>query len=425
LLDRLPREKEWVTWCLTALWVIVIFVMIPLARKVQMVVSGQWGRQAFLYIAVIAILSVGAASVVYLLRRRVQRPGNYAWLAGVSAVFIGYTFELRNIPEEALHFVQYGILGVLLYRALSHRVRDGGIYVIAAAIGASVGIIDEMIQWITPGRFWGLRDIWLNFFAVSLTQVAIAKGLHPSIISGRPGLGSLQWLCRAVAVAVLLLGVSLHNTPSRIAWYSERISALAFLKNNPSVMVEYGYLYTDPMIGRFRSRFPLDVLEQTDATRGLEASQILDRFRNHSTYGQFLKENNPITEPFLHEARVHLYRRDWHLQKVEALQPDDESYRLLLTVALRENQILERYFPNTLRQSGYVLLPDQIAFLKQNQLLDHAYTSPVGQNLITRFTETQIGIASVLILTFLGVADLYFLYLVRKRRANSPLRACL
>ena len=49
--------------------------------------------------------------------------------------------------------------------------------------------MDEFIQWITPLRFWELKDIWLNAFSVALTQVAIAKGLQPSIIAGRPSMG--------------------------------------------------------------------------------------------------------------------------------------------------------------------------------------------------------------------------------------------
>ena len=35
-------------------------------------------------------------------------------------------------PEEAVHFIQYGALGVLLFRAFSHRMRDPMIYLAAA-----------------------------------------------------------------------------------------------------------------------------------------------------------------------------------------------------------------------------------------------------------------------------------------------------
>ena len=102
-------------------------------------------------------------------------------------IFIGYTIRLSANPEEAVHFLEYGVLGLLIYRALTHRVKDVSIYFMALMIGAMVGMMDEAIQWVTPKRFWGLNDIWLNFFAVGLTQVAFAKGLRPSIISGRPG----------------------------------------------------------------------------------------------------------------------------------------------------------------------------------------------------------------------------------------------
>ena len=89
------------------------------------------------------------------------------WLLSVAAVSLGYTLELgEKSPEEALHFIQYGVLGVLVYRALAHRRHDTSIYIAAALICGILGIIDEVIQWLTPRRYWSLRDIWINFFGL-------------------------------------------------------------------------------------------------------------------------------------------------------------------------------------------------------------------------------------------------------------------
>ncbi len=83
------------------------------------------------------------------------------------------TFGLKaGSPEEAVHYLQYGMLSLLLYRAFTHRVRDYSIYAAVIIAGTMVGMVDETVQWLTPGRHFGVRDIWLNFTAVALVQAA-------------------------------------------------------------------------------------------------------------------------------------------------------------------------------------------------------------------------------------------------------------
>ena len=69
---------------------------------------------------------------------------------------------------------------------------------------------------------------------------------------------------------------------------------------------------------------------------------------------------------------------------------DVEYYNYHLTVAYRENQIMEKYFPKTVRASNYELRPDQVAFLQEHVLPDYVYTSPVSAGLTTWCTERQL-----------------------------------
>ena len=189
-----PREKEWISWLYLGIWSIFIYTTVPLARSIQLFVSDQWGRQTFEYVVLAVIIIALGISVRYLKRQPLKTPWRYAWLFGVSAVFVGYTIHLRALPEEALHFVEYGVLGLLAYRALTHRIRDVGIFISAALIGAIIGTLDEAFQWITPRRYWGLHDIWLNFFAAALVQVGIAMGIRPPLISRKPRGISVRWI---------------------------------------------------------------------------------------------------------------------------------------------------------------------------------------------------------------------------------------
>jgi hypothetical protein len=402
MFDR-PPSREWLSWLLVATWSLVIFATIPLARTIQRAVRETVGEEAFLYVVLVAIVVTFLATFRHLRGLGRISPVRGAWLLGVAAVYAGYAFTLRRAPVEALHFLQYGVLGVLAFRALTHRMRDPGIYLAAALIGGIVGIIDEAIQWLTPRRVWDLRDIWFNFFAASLIQVAIAAGIRPSLIAGTLAPRSIRLICRMAALATLLLTASLLNTPPRIAWYAERIPALGFLLERSDVMLEYGYLYEAPEIGRFRSRLSPAELERLDAQRGAEAGRILSG-SSDDDYQSFLERYTPINDPFLHEARIHLFRRDRYLITAERHREDEKWYRKDLTVGYRENRILERYFPETLRQSGRNLAPERRAYLAEQQYAKKSYESKVSQHLLTRIGERHVVVvAAATLLALLGI----------------------
>jgi len=415
MLQSSPQEKQWVSWLYVVLWSLIIFVTIPLARTIQAFVAQQWGRELFAYAVLSATVIALIITFVHLFRYRTPTRSGYFWLFAVAAIFIGYTLELgKSSPEEAIHFIQYGVLGILVYRALTHRIHDITIYFTAAITCGIIGTIDEAIQWLTPGRFWGLRDIWINFFSACLVQVAIAKGLKPKFIHTRPSAAGLSFLCRMAILAIAFLGLNLLNTPPRIAWYAEHIPFLASLKANETMMLEYGHLYVDQDTGIFRSRFSLGELKENDRTRGKEAAMILDRFEDQSTYQTFLRIYTPITDPFVHEARVHLFRRDRYFDVAEEHRGDPTKYAECLTIAFRENQIMEKYFSNTLHHSTYVWSGQELNHARNHLSDDETHDSWVSRNLVTRISETQMAAFFVFLLTALAVLYGY----IRKHQSS-------
>lgn len=418
MLERPPQEKEWVSWTAAVLWSLLIFALVPVARAIQTFVAEVSGPEIYTF-AVIAMVVLGAAAMtVYQVRRtRIERAG-LLWLLLVAAVYVLYTIFLRGAKIEALHFILYGVLGLLLYRALTHRVRDLGIYFAAAILGAIVGTLDEALQWVTPKRWWGLQDIWIDFVGAALMQVAIAMGLRPTIISRRLSAASIRLVSRLAAVALLLLGVSALNTPPRIAWYSSQIPVLAFLQTNESVMLEYGYRYEDPETGVFRSRLRLEDLRRADHERAEEGGRILAQYKDRERYGEFLELYTPVSDPFLHEARVHLFRRDRFLERAEGIgeteadtraPPEHEDeFQEQMTVAYRENQILERYFTGVLRESGLAWSAETLARVQAEVLPDYEYDSWVSRKVITGISEGQVLL--LFVAAIVGVLAIGWIY---------------
>jgi hypothetical protein len=380
-------------WVLVAIWTAVIYTTIPFARALQKIVAGSsWGSEAFHY-GVIAALSVAAVVGLVAIARMRAAWTQYLWLGAAISVFVWYTLQLKSSPEEAVHFVQYGVLGLLIHRALAFSITDPTIYGTAAAIGGSVGILDEVIQWLTPERYWDLRDIWLNFFGVALTMVGLGLGIRPARIRPPITAKGLRWLSRSWAFALVLLGANLVNTPARFRW--------AFIESQNDQMVEYGHRYEDPDIGVFQSRFPPEELERIDEQRQEEVAAILDRYATGESYQAFLAAYPAPVDPFVHEMRVHIFRRD-HYARVSGEHAEPRSGRDA-GIAIRENQILEKYFQRTLAASTLKWPPEKVAAFSSKATFEDPYVSPVSAQLFTRFSEAQLLAALALALLVLGV----------------------
>ena len=412
-----PKEKQWLSWLYVAIWTLCIFSVIPMARLIQKYVYQTWGRELFTYVVISVTIIALAVSIIYVYRLRLNSRTSYFWLIAVAGIIFVYTLDLgKQQPEESVHFILFGVLGVLVYRALTHRLKDPSIFFAGAIICGCIGIVDEFIQWMTPRRLWDLRDIGLNLFSSALVQVAIAKGLRPAFILRGISRENLRFLCGLTITATAVLGGSLLMTPPRIVWISERIGFLEFLKYNDSVMLEYGYLYEDSEAGVFRSRFTPHELKQVEQTRAVEAAKILNKFQDEKLYSLFLGSYTPITDPFVHEARVHLFRRDRYFDKALEIGDNSKWYAAGLTIALRENLIMKKYFYNTLKHSNYIWTDEQSALARQHFLQDDFYDSPVSRDLITRVKEQQV--AAFFVALILGLT-LFRWYLGKRTEGES------
>jgi len=393
-------------WLVVGLWTALIFAAVPYANAVQQWIRTQLG-EGVLRSAMIALVAISAVAVMVLLVR--WRGGlrlrGFLWILGISAFTLAWMSQLR-IAAEPIHVVEYGVLAVLAFRALSHHLRDRAVYLAAAALTALVGTFDELLQWLTPGRFWDLGDVGINAAFGVLVQLLIWQGIRPAAGAGRPHPRSLRVALRLIAVEVVVLGLSLLNTPPRIEWYAARIPGLGYLGTGRSTrMVEYGHRHVDPEIGRFRSRFTPPELERADRERGVAAGEILFRYRRYRRYHEFLLRYPPPRYPFLFEARTHLLYRQRLWARAGRARNDPAVERRLATEAYRENLILERYFPHTLKHSGLALTPDLRQAIEALRNPGDRFESEVSDWLLTGFSEVGVLWSLLIVLAGLVIAD--------------------
>ena len=400
MLGKIPELKhKRRSWIIVAAWSLIIFLTIPFARAIQSLFDSVFGSGVYLTASAIIGAFFALIVIVYLLRKPKRRIlWRTAWLAGILGVSAWIMRNQLQTPAEALHFFQYGILSYLLFQAWSHHVRDWIIYPLAAVSVVLVATLDETIQWMIPGRYWDYRDIRLNMLAGVIVQAFIARVIKPSAIASRVMPSSIRCLVYVVLVMLLMLGLTVSNTPARVDLYATRIPFLHFLSNNESVMSEFGFRHNDPDIGVFNSRFGLDELLRIDAERGTEAGDVVRRYHDFADYREFLQTFTSSVDPFLHEMRVHLHRRNhYYASAWQYRQTDPGRFTYHMTVAFRENMILDKYFFHTLAASEATMSDEQLQHMRQFADLDYAYASPVSDHLVTGATEGELWL-SLLIL---------------------------
>ncbi|NIM91657.1 MAG: hypothetical protein GTO17_12000 [Candidatus Aminicenantes bacterium] len=411
MIDPKLRIKYWLSWLWVFLCALAIFLVVPTARAIQSFVSARWGRPLFGYSVLFIIVSAFVILVyVLVFRLKIRSPSNYIWLSVVAGLYVYFTIRLWRAPEEAVHFLEYGLLGFFLFRALSFTIKDKTIYLAAILIGSLVGIFDEILQWIMPLRYWDLRDVGLNAFSVVLFQTALWKGIQPKIISEKIKSMSIRLVSSLLAANILLLGICMSNTPQRVARYTKLIPGLSFLQKEET-MTEFRHKHRDPEIGVFYSRLSLEKLEKTDKERSFTYAQILKEWMEKD-YENFLRDFSGSTHPFLHELRVHIFRRD---KKYEAglLAEDEKKKREALFIAYKENLILEKYFGRTFRKSEYKWTKEKT---KETEVLidkSQFYRSAVSYGLFSSFGEITMWLS---IFAFLALLVLFNVWIAPKLR---------
>jgi len=398
--DRDIERWEWKPWLWVFFYSIVIFATVPVARGIQRFIYSTLGKEFFTYV-ILFIIFMALVILLYLFifRLGIRKISQYIWLFICAGLYAYYTIKLKKHPEEAFHFLEYGLLSYLFFIALSRRVRDWTIYITSILSVLFVGTLDEFLQWMIPERFWGFRDIGLNTLAGVIFMLGVWKGIKPELISMPVKRLSVKVLVWVITANLIFLGLCLSNTPNSVNFYTERLNLLSWLRNEEP-MVEYGYKHRDPEIGVFYSRLRLKELRDIDIRYGSSYGKDISKALVDITYEGLIKSYSPFTNPFLHEFILHLQRRDSGL---EEFNQSTNSYMAIRSsnTALKENLILERYFSNTLRHSGYILPDEILKRLKDSTSSNNEFYISRIDNLITAFDLKMVW--SAILITLITV----------------------
>lgn len=157
------------SWGLLTLYVVCVLGSLPFTRDVILTLRDH----NLLTSSVTGLYLIGIATVVYHITFDVRLSDVVAFVALVALAGLTAALILgHEIPEERVHFLQYGLMALIARSAFGWSMPAGRAYLAALVFATGIGVADELIQDVLPSRVYDFADIILNAQATLLALVA-------------------------------------------------------------------------------------------------------------------------------------------------------------------------------------------------------------------------------------------------------------
>lgn len=151
-------------WLIVFLYVVLIFATIPYVPKIWNASIRNLGSRASIILNIVYGLG-GCYLILYSYLKLRKR--SFLFYAVLTVIFLSCTYLLKNLDVtiEKVHLLEYGLLSVLVWWAVKPKTPGILRYAVILGVVFLVGVGDELIQKLTPGRVCELSDVVLNWIA--------------------------------------------------------------------------------------------------------------------------------------------------------------------------------------------------------------------------------------------------------------------
>lgn len=282
----------------------------PVIGQIRGALQAALPDQYLMLLVAVVAGAIGGGLVWAIVRIRDRRPVRYGLLAAALAgggvyASVMATGNANVDAVERFHFVEYGVLTLLFYRAWRAR-RDSTVVLLPLLAAFVVGTLDEGVQWFVPLRVGEWRDVLLNLAAITC-GLLFGLGLEPPIsLSLTVDVTRRRALAVMMPLALLLFAVFFYA-------------------------VHVGHEVRDPDIGTFHSRYRAEELLALSAERARQwQASPPTALRRYSREDQYMAEAL------------------WHVQRRNQADTPGGMW-----AQWKENQILEKYFSPILEYPTY------------------------------------------------------------------------
>ncbi len=386
--EKTVSSTDYILWSIIVLYSGVIYATLSLVSKIRKALVEEFGLSVFNYIYGIFAL-VGILLLAHFLRRyRGKILLEKIGILTVFTVIYGYYLTGMKYPVEKIHFLEYGLLGALIYWAFIRHTPTWIAISLALQVVFWIGLGDEAIQWALASRVGEIRDSVIN------------------LISGALGIGLLWFLGYATSKTYS----TKHLKALLIFLALSTIATTLFIQK----VHDFGYILEKRNQGRIYSSFT-----------GSELIALSD----------FENQNSSLKDKKIYEneALRHLFQREFYLTN-EYKNAQGVVYKDLFQ-SYHEHLVLRYYYNRFLLENSTanmatllapidhefsqkvannaVLWPDSLVTSLEKMVgsSNRYFSSRVKSTLITSFTKRDLYFYCILVLVML----MRFFVLVSKR----------
>ena len=148
-------------------------------------------------LTIIIVMGVVFSIVVLVLKKNIKT----LILLIPCAIIAWFLISLEPNPNKYIHIPEYVVMSWILFEVISIDYKGRGIFYLVFICGASLGVVDEMMQGILPGRFYGWRDMIMNS-AATVIGVLTLVGLRTMPPGDWTWIGCLKQYKKALGITL-------------------------------------------------------------------------------------------------------------------------------------------------------------------------------------------------------------------------------
>lgn len=194
---------------------VALVLSAPFVGQVRSAVRREFPGHFLLIVGGAVAVGVGFALAAAIWRIRDRRAARFGAIAGAILIAMVYSaWNATEFPEsnavERFHFLQYGLITFLFYRAW-RPLADGAVFVLPLLAGLIVGTAEEWFQWFVPARVGEIKDVFLNLVAIGTGLIFSAAVDPPPRLTAKVGKGSRPRVRRMSIAALLAVAAFVHT----------------------------------------------------------------------------------------------------------------------------------------------------------------------------------------------------------------------
>jgi len=177
--------------------VVVYTLLLPYAISIYNFIEKHFSSRIAGKVPLVIILIFGIVYIVAVIK---MKKGIKSWLLLLPCTIIVYAFlRIEPNPNKHIHIPEYIVMTWLLFEVLSIDYNGKGILVLVFICSNMLGIVDELMQGILPGRYYGWHDMIMNS-AASVVGALTLAGLRTIPAGDWTWIGCFAQLKKTLAI---------------------------------------------------------------------------------------------------------------------------------------------------------------------------------------------------------------------------------